>query len=657
MRYLSTIFSLCMLLIAVSCTREETPQAETAKMVEVTITADTEEATRLGVEGNKTYWEVGDRITLGLVANFSTTQFATFSINSADDISSDGKRATFRGNVPTGTYYGVAAIYPAPSNPANNITLDREAADNIFMHSFTSYEYNPLPIGAGTEIPVNFSHLMHKMDLKLSLASGYQSDDLNSQDIAVEVSGKAGNQAISFPMTSTLSIRNGMLSTATSETSFIARGKSSTFSTMLFPMGTMTNVELTFGIYIDGEKRYEITKGPLANLRMSAGKSTTVNLVLSDDNSVSGGGEIVAEPITLTASKTTIKANGTESTTLSVTNDKGEDVTVQSTLYVNDTKLNGTIFSTTSAGSYTLYAERNGARSNSVTITAEEVTNTGKTIVFAEGVTLTSGWYDVNKVGAGNNGDIQMCWAASASNIIQWWQDRYVADGGKLPSTAITGAGKDHYELALMDMYHSEWDNSLGGHVEQAIPWYFEGKLNGGEYASAGTQATPKSAGGYWKSVWSSVVSNMYCGYDYFSYDTFSTAYTYTVCYNNYYLWGNGSSLTGTDRLKYYTDLVVRAFDHGMASMTVSLSSNISSLHHAVTLWGYEIDNATGLLTRVWVTDSDDLTKEPKGQILHEYTVSIGEGKSHIQLTCPSVRYGSVWVVDIVPVAGPNSNL
>lgn len=36
---------------------------------------------------------------------------------------------------------------------------------------------------------------------------------------------------------------------------------------------------------------------------------------------------------------------------------------------------------------------------------------TGKSIVFVEGVSQESGWYDVNKVGRGENGDINMCWA------------------------------------------------------------------------------------------------------------------------------------------------------------------------------------------------------------------------------------------------------
>ena len=362
------------------------------------------------------------------------------------------------------------------------------------------------------------------------------------------------------------------------------------------------------------------------------------------------------KPIVLAASGDTIKANGVESVKFTVSQD-GADVTNSSTIYVNGAKLNGNKFSTTSAGTYTAYAEKNGVKSNEVTITAEAVTDSGKTIVFADGVTISSGWYDVNKKGAGDNGDINMCWAAAASNMIQWFQDRYVAQGGTLPAGAIDGPGTKYYgnfapyELALMELYHDGWNNNKGGHVEQAIPWYFEGKLNGGEYASAGSQAVPLVDGGYWKSIWSDVEKYMYCGYDYFSYDTFATAYTYTVCYNNYYLWGQGSDLKGQERLKYVSDLIVKAFEHGMASLTVSLSADIMSLHHAVTIWGYEIDNATGLLTRVWLTDSDDFDREPKTQLLNEYSVSIGDGNSHPKFS-GSTRYGAIYLVSIHPFSG-----
>jgi hypothetical protein len=273
----------------------------------------------------------------------------------------------------------------------------------------------------------------------------------------------------------------------------------------------------------------------------------------------------------------------------------------------------------------------------------------GKSIVFVEGVNRESGWYDVNKVGKGENGDINMCWAASASNIIQWWQDRYVAAGNTLPVQAVTGPGET-YELALMEIFHTQWDNSKGGQVAEAVPWYFEG-VNYGVTASPGSQAYPlsDSLGGYFKEIWDEIYPCLYNDYTYML-----GMYTglYVGEFNNYDLWGNGSELVGEERLRYFTELVVDFVDKGIASLTVSLSSNLQTLHHATTIWGYEIDNATGLLSRLWITDSDDLETGPKEQLLNEYEVSVGEGLSHIKLSSNSVRYGACYAVALTPVSG-----
>ena len=277
-----------------------------------------------------------------------------------------------------------------------------------------------------------------------------------------------------------------------------------------------------------------------------------------------------------------------------------------------------------------------------------EPTPTGKSIVFAKGVTRESGWYDVNKVGNGQtNGDINMCWAASASNIIEWWQDRYREAGFSLPEGAVTGAGET-YELALMELFHSEWDNSRGGHVHHAVHWYFEGK-NICKEAAAGSQAQPlsESSGGYYSSVWAEIYPHIYHEYDYLG-----GLYTglYAGEFNNYYLWGNGvQGLSSEERLRIFSAYVVDAVRRGVPSLSIALAANLGSLHHATTLWGYEIDNATGLLTRVWITDSDDMTREPKSAVLHEYAVSVS---SHNTIQLSGAPYGNCYVVALVPVSG-----
>ena len=71
---------------------------------------------------------------------------------------------------------------------------------------------------------------------------------------------------------------------------------------------------------------------------------------------------------------------------------------------------------------------------------------------------------------------------------------------------------------------------------------------------------------------------------------------------------------------------------------------------HATTLWGYEIDNATGLLTKVWLTDSDDLETEPKTEILHECTVSYDEASGKVKFT-GIPRYGAFYAMTLSPVS------
>ena len=369
------------------------------------------------------------------------------------------------------------------------------------------------------------------------------------------------------------------------------------------------------------------------------------------------------KPIVLTASTTNISANGSDAVTFTVTQENN-DVTSQSNIFVNGGKLSGNKFTTYTAGTYIAYAQKNDVKSNEITIYVEAVPDMGKTIVFAEGVSVSSGWYDVNKLSKGG-ADINMCWAAASANIIQWWQDRYVAAGNTLPSTAITGTGTKTYDgtkynLAIMEAYRDLWDNSRGGSVSHGVTWYFEGR-NIMKEASAGTHAQPLNAntGGYYANDWNKILPNIYHGYDYvivpgiLEYNDLISGE-----FNNYSIWGNGSGLSGNASLKKFSDLVVEFIDRGMTSLTVALAANLGSIHHATTLWGYEIDNATGIITKVWLTDSDDMHQNgesgnPTEQKLREYTVSYNEGTGTIKFA--GAPYGACYAVSLYPVSGYGS--
>jgi hypothetical protein len=357
--------------------------------------------------------------------------------------------------------------------------------------------------------------------------------------------------------------------------------------------------------------------------------------------------EIVQEqkPITIQASKSTIKANGVEYADLTVTEEGGADVTSSSTIYVNGGKLNGSKFATTTAGTYTIYATKGDKTSNEITIVAEQVTSTDTSTIFAEGVTLTSGWYDVNKKSTPQNAqaDAMMCWAASSSNIIQWFQDRYVDAGNTLPAGCPNGTSSSYgYELQIMDVFRDNWENlARGNWTDGGVIWYFEGR---DLYSTNGTEnrAYPRSGtGGYFKSQWSTIFADMY-QYEDLNWGWLYNPTTYITEINNYN-W-RGSSVA--DPLLKFSEYIINAFEHGMSSMAVAMSSNFNGAH-AVTIWGYEVDNATGYVTKLYIADSDDGSTP----VLQPYAVRSESGNSKIALT----GYTTYYPFALYPVSGYGS--
>lgn len=214
-------------------------------------------------------------------------------------------------------------------------------------------------------------------------------------------------------------------------------------------------------------------------------------------------------------------------------------------------------------------------------------------IVFAEGVTRQSGWYDVNKKKDGRTGkDGTMCWAATAANMLEWWQDCYKRVNHHLPAQAVSGKGKE-YELAIFEEFQKNWHLlEHGSEVYYGIPWYFTGE-NLGKHAAYTAQPN-EGSGGYFSSVWSEIAPLM------------GKKYTYDI--NAYGTWGHGWGADTSRRpLEIFTQHVVEAFKEGMASISIKVGGGQM---HAITLWGYEL-NDEGMVKRVFVTDSDDMLRTP----------------------------------------------
>lgn len=338
--------------------------------------------------------------------------------------------------------------------------------------------------------------------------------------------------------------------------------------------------------------------------------------------------------LTLSASKTSLKANGSDSVTFTVKADYSTNVTNLCEIYVDGAELNGTKFTTYNAGNYSVYAKFNGVTSNTVTLTATAV-ESGTVIRFAEGVTQSSGWYDVNKKSTTTNpgADAMMCWAASSSNIVQWFQDRYTAAGNTLPSGCPNGtSSKYEYELQIMDVYRDNWGNlARGSWTDAGVIWYFEGS---DIYSTMGTdnRAYPISGtGGYFKSVWSSIYPSKIHQH---------SGGSYAVAINNNSWRGNSNPL------KAFSDYIVEAFKYGMTSMAVAMNSNFSGAH-AVTIWGYEIDKNTDCVTKLFITDSDDGSTPT----LQTYTVTSDNSNAKIKLS----GYTSYYPFELYPISGYGS--
>ncbi len=253
-------------------------------------------------------------------------------------------------------------------------------------------------------------------------------------------------------------------------------------------------------------------------------------------------------------------------------------------------------------------------------------------IVFANGVTLESGWYDVNKAyvpvnividGTEThytpavkdaetfypNSDYNLCWAATASNMLQWWQDRIGPE--YVPAGTPNGTWAAHYadrgQLEIYKTFCENWTDAPGV-IETGLAWWLDGSYFHENYATelvpAGASFVKEdavSSGGYFAEMLDS--ADIFIDTWYFP----ETATTASVGAAFSYFFEN-DCLIG-----------------------LSMSSG-EGIGHAITCWGVETGAAGGVT--LYYTDSDDCTtnlegvaaSEGGGEELKSMSVTVTDG-------------------------------
>lgn len=192
--------------------------------------------------------------------------------------------------------------------------------------------------------------------------------------------------------------------------------------------------------------------------------------------------------------------------------------------------------------------------------------------VWAPGVTSEGGWVDYDKADGDEPyyDDSLMCWAASSSNIITWWQNQ---QNGTMPDSIPTASPWDVFRTITVDS---------GSNPRFALGWYVNGS-GGNTWTWDEANSTQYQSGGFLQSV--------YCTAD----NPVHIADRNTSASNTY---AQAAALVGALDSGYAMTLEV-----GIAGTTGNVPSS-----HAITLWGLDYTTEEGniSITGAYITDSDD---------------------------------------------------
>lgn len=187
---------------------------------------------------------------------------------------------------------------------------------------------------------------------------------------------------------------------------------------------------------------------------------------------------------------------------------------------------------------------------------------------WVQGVSRDGGWYDVNKTFTSADDDSLMCWAASASNVLAWWQDnnpQYVALSPDAPKSAD----------AIWQSFKDAFANG-GGIPAYGMLWYLQGDYNAKMFPAFDEGG--EALGGYF-------------------------AEAITRIYDDYPIELILDGMEKYNSATYVSRYIKAALQLGYA---VSLGIYGDNMAHAVTLWGIDFNEETQMVEHMFLTDSDD---------------------------------------------------
>lgn len=217
-------------------------------------------------------------------------------------------------------------------------------------------------------------------------------------------------------------------------------------------------------------------------------------------------------------------------------------------------------------------------------------------VAWAPGVSYSSGWFDFNKQDGSDSltDDSNMCWGASAGNVIAWWQAQNDT-ANKQTTKGLIPQGEDVWKTFVAVF------NNDGGNPDKALSWWIDGS------STPASQPTE-----YGKDSWTGIDGNTYYPGSLYKGGFLTEAtYTSTPLYDavaHPISIGLNSGNVILDQADAFVNAILRGY-----AFAAEVATDEGAASHAITIWGanYSINaNDEISINQVFYTDSDDGTNQ-----------------------------------------------